>query len=124
MEKYIIKGGTPLYGEVDISGAKNAALALIAAAIMTDEDVTLENIPDVSDINQLIDAIETIGAKINRVDRHCVIINGGTINSCIVEEEQMRKIRASYYLSWCPSWKVWKGRGGSSGRLCYRRETY
>ena len=76
MEKYIIKGGTPLYGEVDISGAKNAALALIAAAIMTDEDVTLENIPDVSDINQLIDAIETIGAKINRVDRHCVIING------------------------------------------------
>ena len=65
---------------------------------MTDEDVTLENIPDVSDINQLIDAIETIGAKINRVDRHCVIINGGTINSCIVEEEQMRKIRASYYL--------------------------
>lgn len=98
MEKYIIKGGTPLYGEVDISGAKNAALALIAAAIMTDEDVTLENIPDVSDINQLIDAIETIGAKINRVDRHCVIINGGTINSCIVEEEQMRKIRASYYL--------------------------
>ena len=72
MEKYIIKGGTPLYGEVDISGAKNAALALIAAAIMTDEDVTLENIPDVSDINQLIDAIETIGAKINR-DRKSVV---------------------------------------------------
>ena len=87
MEKYIIKGGTPLYGEVDISGAKNAALALIAAAIMTDEDVTLENIPDVSDINQLIDGIEIIGTKINRVDRHCVIINGGAINSCIVEEE-------------------------------------
>ena len=72
-------------------------IGLIVAAIMTDEDVTLENIPDVSDINQLIDA-ETTGAKINRVDRHCVIINGGTINSCIVEEEEMRKIRASYYL--------------------------
>lgn len=98
MEKYIIKGGTALNGEVEISGAKNAALALIAAAIMADEDVTIENLPDVSDINQLIDAIETIGAKINRIDRHCVVINGKTINSCVVEEEQMRKIRASYYL--------------------------
>lgn len=98
MEKYVIKGGTPLNGMVEISGAKNAALALIAAAIMADEDVTIENLPDVSDINQLIDAIETIGATITRVDRHTVIINGKTITSHIVEEEQMRKIRASYYL--------------------------
>ena len=98
MEKYVIKGGVALKGEVEISGAKNAALALIAAAIMADENVTIENLPDVSDINQLIDAIETIGATINRVDRHTVIINGATITSHIVEEEQMRKIRASYYL--------------------------
>ena len=98
MEKFVIKGGTALNGEVEISGAKNAALALIAAAIMADEDVTIENLPDVSDINQLIDAIETIGATIKRVDRHTVIINGKTITSHIVEEEQMRKIRASYYL--------------------------
>ena len=70
MEKYVIKGGVALKGEVEISGAKNAALALIAAAIMADENVTIENLPDVSDINQLIDAIETIGATINRVDRH------------------------------------------------------
>lgn len=75
MEKFVIKGGTALNGEVEISGAKNAALALIAAAIMADEDVTIENLPDVSDINQLIDAIETIGATIKRVDRHTVIIN-------------------------------------------------
>ena len=67
MEKYVIKGGVALKGEVEISGAKNAALALIAAAIMADENVTIENLPDVSDINQLIDAIETIGATINRV---------------------------------------------------------
>ena len=98
MEKYVIKGGTPLHGVVEISGAKNAALALIAAAIMADEDVTIENLPDVSDINQLIAAIETIGATIIRVDRHTVIINGKTISSHVVEEEQMRKIRASYYL--------------------------
>lgn len=92
MEKYVIKGGVALKGEVEISGAKNAALALIAAAIMADENVTIENLPDVSDINQLIDAIETIGATINRVDRHTVIINGATITSHIVEEEQMRKL--------------------------------
>ena len=61
MEKYVIKGGVALKGEVEISGAKNAALALIAAAIMADENVTIENLPDVSDINQLIDAIETNG---------------------------------------------------------------
>ncbi len=98
MERYIIKGGTVLRGEVEVSGAKNAALALIAASIMADEDVTIENLPDVSDINQLIDAIENIGATVRRVDRHCVIINGKTITSHVVEEEQMRKIRASYYL--------------------------
>lgn len=98
MEKYIIKGGVALNGAVDISGAKNAALALLAASILADEDVTIENLPDVSDINQLIDAIEMIGATVNRVDRHTVIINGKTITSYVVEEEQMRKIRASYYL--------------------------
>ena len=98
MEKYIIKGGVALNGTVDISGAKNAALALLAASILADEDVTIENLPDVSDINQLIDAIVMIGATVNRVDRHTVIINGKTITSYVVEEEQMRKIRASYYL--------------------------
>ena len=98
MEKYIIKGGVALNGAVDISGAKNAALALLAASILADEDVTIENLPDVSNINQLIDAIEMIGATVNRVDRHTVIINGKTITSYVVEEEQMRKIRASYYL--------------------------
>ena len=51
MERYVIKGGTPLNGEVEVGGAKNAALGLLAAAIMTDEDVTIENLPDVSDIN-------------------------------------------------------------------------
>ncbi len=98
MERYIVKGGTPLNGEVEVGGAKNAALGLIAASIMTDEDVTIENIPDVSDTNQLINAIANIGATVKRVDRHCVTINGRTINSHVVEYEQMRKIRASYYL--------------------------
>ena len=75
MERFVIKGGVALNGEVEIGGAKNAALGLLAAAIMTDEDVTIENLPDVSDINQLIDAIANIGATVNRIDRHTVTIN-------------------------------------------------
>lgn len=98
MERYVIKGGTPLTGEVEVGGAKNAALGLLAAAVMADEDVTIENLPDVSDINHLIDAIEATGATVNRVDRHTVTINGKTIRSHVVDYEQMRKIRASYYL--------------------------
>ena len=98
MERYVIKGGKPLSGEVEVGGAKNAALGLLAASIMTNEDVTIENLPDVSDINQLIDAIENIGATVTRNDRHTVTINGSTIKSHVVDYEQMRKIRASYYL--------------------------
>lgn len=98
MEQYIIKGGAPLYGEVEVSGAKNAALALIAAAVMTDETVVIDNLPDVRDINVLLEAIKEIGAIVDRVDRHCVKINGGTVNSVIVDSEYIRKIRASYYL--------------------------
>ena len=58
MEQYIIKGGNPLVGEVEIGGAKNAALPILAASIMTDETVTIDNLPDVNDINVLLEAIE------------------------------------------------------------------
>lgn len=98
MEQYVIKGGTPLRGEVDISGAKNAALALIAAAIMTDETVVIDNLPDVRDINVLLQAIEGIGAVVVRLTRNSVKINAGTISSVTVDYEYIRKIRASYYL--------------------------
>lgn len=98
MDRYIIKGGTPLVGEVEISGAKNAALGILAAAIMTDETVTIENLPDVKDINVLIDAIAGIGATVERVNRHCVKINGSTIVSVHADNEYIKKIRASYYL--------------------------
>lgn len=98
MEKYVIKGDTSLKGEVEISGAKNAALGILAAAIMADEEVTVDNLPDVNDINVLIQAIEGIGATVKRVDRHTVIIDGSTIESTRVDYEYIRKIRASYYL--------------------------
>ena len=98
MERYIIKGGTPLVGEVEISGAKNAALGILAAAVMADEPVAIDNLPDVSDINVLIDAISEVGANVVRDSRHSVKINGGTITSTKADNEYIKKIRASYYL--------------------------
>jgi UDP-N-acetylglucosamine 1-carboxyvinyltransferase len=98
MEQYVIKGGNPLVGEVEISGAKNAALAILAAAIMTDETVTIDNLPNVRDINVLLDAMEGIGAKIERLDTHKVRLNGSTIHDLTVAYEYIKKIRASYYL--------------------------
>lgn len=98
MEQYVIKGGVPLVGEVEIGGAKNAALAILAASIMTDETVTIENLPDVRDINVLLSAMEGIGAKVNRIDAHRVKINGSFIREMSVDYEYIKKIRASYYL--------------------------
>lgn len=98
MEQYVIKGGNPLYGEVEIGGAKNAALAILAAAIMTDETVTIDNLPNVRDINALLQAIEEIGAHVERVDIHKVKINGSFIRGVNVDNEFIRRIRASYYL--------------------------
>ncbi|MBR4026821.1 MAG: UDP-N-acetylglucosamine 1-carboxyvinyltransferase [Lachnospiraceae bacterium] len=98
MEQYVIKGGNPLYGEVEIGGAKNAALAILAAAVMTDETVTIENLPNVRDINVLLQAIEEIGARVERIDAHKVKINGSFIRDVSVDNEFIRKIRASYYL--------------------------
>ncbi len=97
MNQYIMKGGNPLVGDVVISGAKNAALGILAAAIMTDEDVIVENLPDVRDINVLLEAIEEIGASVERLDRHRVRINASTIREVSVDDEYIRKIRASYY---------------------------
>ena len=98
MEQYVIKGGNPLIGDVTISGAKNAALGILAAAIMADEDVLIDNLPDVSDINVLLQAIASTGAKVVRVDRNTVKINGKNIRSFRIDDCFIRKIRASYYL--------------------------
>ena len=97
MEQYIIEGGTALNGEVTISGAKNAALGILAAAMMADEDVLIENIPNVNDINVMLEAISEIGAEVDRINAHTVKINGSAINTLEVKDEYMRRIRASYY---------------------------
>ena len=98
MEQYVIKGGNPLVGEVEIAGAKNAALAILSAAIMTDETILIENLPDVRDINVLLEAIAGIGAQVDRINKSTVKINGSTIGDVSVDYEYIKKIRASYYL--------------------------
>lgn len=98
MEQYAIKGGNPLVGDVEIGGAKNAALPILAASTMTDETVYIENMPDVRDTNVLLEAMQSIGVMVKRTDRHSVVLNSGNISSLVVESEGIKKIRASYYL--------------------------
>ncbi len=98
MEQYAIKGGTPLVGEVEIGGAKNAALPILAAAIMTDDTVHVDNVPDVRDVNVLLDAMQSIGVIVKREERHKVTINAAGISSLVVDDDNIRRIRASYYL--------------------------
>ena len=85
-------------GEVEIGGAKNAALGILAASIMTDETVVIENVPDVRDTNVMMKAIESIGGIVEGIDRHTVKISGKTINDVVIEDGFIKKIRASYYL--------------------------
>ena len=99
MAHYMVKGGTSLVGEVEIAGAKNAALPIIAASVMTNETVIIDNVPDVSDIRALLDAIRSIGAYVEKINRHSFKINGSAINrQTAVDNEYVRKIRGSYYL--------------------------
>lgn len=101
MEQYIIKGGNPLVGDVEISGAKNSALGILAAAIMCDETVTVRNLPDVNDIRVFLKAIESIGAMVRFPEKnnpHVVEINGKSIREFVVDNDYIHQIRASYYL--------------------------
>ena len=97
-EQYIIKGGTPLVGEVVIGGAKNAALPILAASVMTDETVEIENVPDVRDTQVLMEAIASIGVTIKRTGPGTVTINAARARNHSIENEAIKRIRASYYL--------------------------
>ncbi len=97
MEQYAIKGGIPLVGEVEIGGAKNAALGILAASLMTDETVHIDNIPDVSDTQIMLEAMQSIGAIVEKKTPHSVTINASNITSLTVSGDSVKKIRASYY---------------------------
>ena len=98
LEKYVIKGGKPLYGEVEVSGAKNAAVAIIPAALMVDGVCRLENIPQISDADMLMMILEHLGAKIRMINRNTVEIDCTDVRYTDAPYDLMRKIRASYYL--------------------------
>jgi len=98
LTKYVIAGGTPLHGEVDISGAKNAAVAIIPAALLVDGVCRIENIPQISDVTLILNILQDLGADIRTVNRTTVDIDCSHIYNKDVPDELARKIRASYYL--------------------------
>ncbi|HHT16243.1 MAG TPA: UDP-N-acetylglucosamine 1-carboxyvinyltransferase [Papillibacter sp.] len=98
MTKYVINGGKPLTGTVTISGAKNAAVAIIPAALMVDGVCRIENIPEISDVTMLLNILEQMGAEIKTVNRHTLDIDCSRIQTADATFNLMRRIRASYYL--------------------------
>ncbi len=98
LTKYIIRGGKPLFGEVEISGAKNAAVAIIPAALLVDGVCRIENIPQISDVTLCLKILEQLGANIRTINRHTVEIDCTHIHSTRTNYDLSRKIRASYYL--------------------------
>ncbi len=98
VDKYVIKGGKPLYGEVEISGAKNAAVAIIPAALLVDGICRIENIPQISDTDMLLSILTHLGAKIKLVNKTTMDIDCTSVRQADTPFELMRKIRASYYL--------------------------
>ena len=98
MDKYVINGGNKLYGEVEISGAKNAAVAIIPAALMVDGICRIENIPQISDADMLLSIISAMGARMKVINRTTVEIDCRDVCNCDAPYDMMRRIRASYYL--------------------------
>ena len=98
MTKYIVQGGHPLFGEVRISGAKNAAVAIIPAALLVDGVCRIENIPQISDVTALLKILEQLGANVRFLNRSSVEIDCRHISTTQVSHELAHKIRASYYL--------------------------
>ncbi|MDE7363509.1 MAG: UDP-N-acetylglucosamine 1-carboxyvinyltransferase [Ruminococcus sp.] len=97
MDKFVIKGGRKLTGEVIISGAKNAAVAILPAVILSDEVCTIENVPSISDVNICIQILTEMGASVTKIDKDTYRIDPTTIRNCCVPYEYARKMRASYY---------------------------
>lgn len=98
MEKLVIHGGNRLTGEVEISGAKNAAVAIIPATLLSQDVCRIENIPNISDVTCMIKILKNMGADIKLINKHTIEIDTKGVNSYIVPHEMTKKLRASYYL--------------------------
>lgn len=97
MEKYVIRGGRRLSGEIEVSGAKNAAVALIPAVLLCDEPCVLENVPDISDVSMSLRIMYEMGAKVEYIDKTTVRISAEGLKNFCVPYESARRMRASYY---------------------------
>ena len=98
MTKYIVEGGRPLFGEIQISGAKNAAVAIIPAALMVSGPCRIENIPQMSDVDLLLGILRDLGASIRCINPHTVEIDSSSLRNGRVPYESARRCRASYYM--------------------------
>ena len=98
MENIIINGGKPLFGEVTVSGAKNAAVAIIPAVVLCDEPCRIENIPNISDVTLIANILQDMGAMVRRVDKNTLDIDPRPINTYEATHDAVRGMRASYYL--------------------------
>ena len=98
MNKYMIRGGRELFGEVTVSGAKNAAVAIIPAALLVDGVCRIENIPQISDVTLFFSILEELGAKVRVLNQHAIEIDCNAIHSTRPSYDLARRIRASYYL--------------------------
>ena len=98
MDKFIVKGGIPLKGEVSISGAKNAAIAIIPAAILSDGICRIENIPDITDVSYITRMLYDMGAKVSTINKSTLEIDARPIRTHVVSDDLARHIRGSYYL--------------------------
>ncbi len=98
MEKYVINGGTPLFGEVSVSGAKNAALAIIPAAILSQDICVIENLPvSISDVRYMIATLRYIGASVGYIDKSSIEIDSRKVSSYVISHDMTKHLRASYY---------------------------
>jgi len=98
LDKFVVTGGIPLKGTVTISGAKNAAIAILPAAILSDEVCRIENVPNITDVNAILHIIEDMGAKVKRIDKSTVEIDHKSIRTYVASYELARHMRGSYYL--------------------------
>lgn len=98
MEKFVIMGGKRLVGDVSISGAKNAAVAVIPAALLVEGTCRIENVPAIKDVDVIVDILKYLGAKVSYIDEHCLEINCEKVKSFSAPYEMTQRMRASYYL--------------------------
>ena len=98
LENFVIRGGHELFGEVNISGAKNAAVAIIPAAILANDVVRIENIPNISDVSLMIQTLDRMGAKIKLINNNTIEIDSRSVTYKPVPYELASHFRASYYL--------------------------